>query len=46
VLDDEALARELGTRARQRTEQRFSLEVVGRQLREFLIRQGAFQRVG
>jgi glycosyltransferase involved in cell wall biosynthesis len=43
VLDDETLARALGVRARRRVEQRFSLETVGAQLRQFLISQGAFR---
>jgi len=36
VLDDAALARELGAQARRRAEEEFSLEVVGRRLREFV----------
>ena len=43
VLDDERLRRELGTRARRRVEQRFSLEVIGRQLRQFMAGRGAFR---
>jgi glycosyltransferase involved in cell wall biosynthesis len=42
LVDDERLRRELGARARRRVEQRFSLEVVGRQLREFMAARGAF----
>jgi starch synthase len=37
ILDDEAWGRELGKRARQRVEQYFSLEAVGKQLCEFLL---------
>jgi glycosyltransferase involved in cell wall biosynthesis len=40
VLDDAALGRELGRRARQRAEQAFSLEAVGRQLGDVLQRSG------
>jgi glycosyltransferase involved in cell wall biosynthesis len=36
VLDDEGWSRELGRRARRRMEACFSLEAVGKQLREFL----------
>jgi len=36
VLDDEGLARELGTRARRRAEEEYSLEVVGGRLRRFI----------
>jgi glycosyltransferase involved in cell wall biosynthesis len=36
LLDDEQRSRRLGARARQRVEQRFSLEEVGAELREFL----------
>jgi starch synthase len=36
VLDDPALALELGRRARGRAESHFSLEVVGRQLKDFI----------
>jgi glycosyltransferase involved in cell wall biosynthesis len=43
LLDDERLRRELGARARRRVEQRFSLEVVGGQLREFMVGRGAFR---
>lgn len=42
VLDDERLRQELGTRARRRVEQRFSLEMVGGQLRDFMASRGAF----
>jgi glycosyltransferase involved in cell wall biosynthesis len=42
-MDDERLRRELGAHARRRVEQRFSLEVVGRQLREFMAARGAFR---
>lgn len=38
LLDDRALRRELGMRARRRVEEYFSLEVVGRQLRDFLLK--------
>jgi len=41
LLDDAALAGELGRRARRRVEERFSLAAVGAQLREFLSRRGA-----
>jgi starch synthase len=41
VLDDEALCRELGERARRRAETRFSLEAVGEQLRNFFSSRGA-----
>lgn len=37
LLDDSMLRLELGQRARKRVEERFSLEVVGHQLREFLL---------
>lgn len=37
VLDDEALRRELGKRARSRAQECFSLEVIGKQLRDILI---------
>jgi starch synthase len=37
VLDDPALAQELGRRARRRAESHFSLEVVGRQLKDFIL---------
>jgi glycosyltransferase involved in cell wall biosynthesis len=46
VLDDERLRRELGARARRRVEQRFSLEVVGGQLRQFMAGRGAFGATG
>jgi starch synthase len=36
VLDDEALRHELGRRARCRAEEQFSLEAIGKQLRNFL----------
>lgn len=39
VLDDEAWGRELGKRARCRAENYFSSEAVGKQLRDFLLRQ-------
>jgi len=38
VLDDPAWRRELGKRARHRVEMSFSLEAVGKQLRDFLFR--------
>jgi glycosyltransferase involved in cell wall biosynthesis len=40
LLGDEAWAGELGRRARRRVESRFSLAVVGAQLRELLVRHG------
>jgi glycosyltransferase involved in cell wall biosynthesis len=46
VLDDERLNRALGERARRHAEQRFSLEVVGGQLREFMASRGAFAAQG
>lgn len=39
VLDNEALRQEWGKRARHRVEEYFSLEVVGQQLRDFLLKQ-------
>lgn len=39
VLDDEAWGRELGKRARCRVEEYFSPEAVGKQLRDFLLKQ-------
>jgi starch synthase len=36
LMADDALARTLGERGRRRVEERFSLDVVGRQLRDFL----------
>lgn len=39
LLDDEAWGRELGKRARQRAEECFSLEAIGKQLRDFLLSQ-------
>lgn len=39
VIDDEALRQEWGKRARQRVEKYFSVEVVGKQLRDFLVQQ-------
>lgn len=41
VLDDARLSTELGARARRRVEHAFSLEAVGRQLREVLLASGA-----
>ncbi len=41
VLDDEAWGRELGRRARHRAEQSFSLEKIGRKLRDFIFGQVA-----
>ena len=38
ILDDQAWGRELGKRARCRVEEYFSLEVVGRQLRDLLLK--------
>jgi glycosyltransferase involved in cell wall biosynthesis len=46
VLDDEGLNRALGERARRHAEQRFSLEVVGEQLRQFMVDRGAFAAHG
>jgi starch synthase len=43
LLDDPARARELGTRARRRVEKEFSLEVVGRRLRDFILPVGAME---
>lgn len=40
VLDDESFGRELGRRARCRVEEAFSLEAVGRQLKDVLTRTG------
>jgi starch synthase len=40
LLDDPALARELGTRARERVERGFSPEAVGARLRRVLLREG------
>jgi starch synthase len=40
LLDDDAAARILGTRARERVEQAFSLQTVGAQLHEFLRERG------
>lgn len=39
ILDDKAWGRELGERARRRIEDYFSLEAIGKQLRDFLLRQ-------
>lgn len=41
LLDDAALCRALGARARERAESGFALEVVGAQLREFLTKGGS-----
>ncbi len=38
ILDDEAWGREMGKRARRRVEECFSLEVVGKQLRDFILK--------
>lgn len=38
ILDDEAWGRELGKRAQHRVEKYFSLEAVGKQLRDFLLK--------
>jgi glycosyltransferase involved in cell wall biosynthesis len=46
LLDDERLRAELGARARQRVEERFSLEVVGAQLRQFMASRGAIRGQG
>jgi glycosyltransferase involved in cell wall biosynthesis len=43
LLDDDGLRRELGARARRRVQERFSLEVVGEQLRQFMTGRGAFR---
>jgi glycosyltransferase involved in cell wall biosynthesis len=43
LLDDHGLRRELGVRARRRVQERFSLEVVGEQLRQFMKSRGAFR---
>ncbi len=43
LLDDEPLRRALGRRARQRAETEFSLEALGRRLRTFMEKQGAFR---
>jgi glycosyltransferase involved in cell wall biosynthesis len=40
LLDDPALSRALGARARERVERSFSPEAVGAQLRRFLLREG------
>jgi glycosyltransferase involved in cell wall biosynthesis len=45
ILDDEPLRHRLSSRARRRAEDEFSLERVGRQLRSFMERRGAFQSV-
>jgi glycosyltransferase involved in cell wall biosynthesis len=42
VLDDERLRQELGKRARSRVEENFSLETVGKQLRDFLLKSTTF----
>jgi glycosyltransferase involved in cell wall biosynthesis len=42
LLDDERLRRELGERARRRVQERFSLELVGGQLRQFMTSRSAF----
>lgn len=39
VLDDEAWGREMGKRARRRVEEYFSPEAIGKQLRNFLLRE-------
>lgn len=44
LLDDRALADRLGTIARQRMEQDFSLQVVGQKLRDFLFSQAGARR--
>lgn len=41
LLDDEAWRREMGRRARRRAAERFSLEVVGQQLRTFMFQASA-----
>jgi starch synthase len=38
ILDDEAWRREMAKRARRRVEECFSLEVVGKQLRDFILK--------
>jgi glycosyltransferase involved in cell wall biosynthesis len=40
LLADDRLRKELGSRARRRAETEFSLEAVGRQLRDFFVRRG------
>ena len=45
VLDNEAWGREMGKRARCRVEECFSLEAVGQQLREFLLKKATRNRV-
>jgi len=46
LLDDEALRRDLGERARRRAESEFSLHVVGDRLRTFMEERGAFSQTG
>ena len=41
LLDDKDWSRELGKRARRRVEKHFSLDVVGQQLRRFLLNEGS-----
>jgi len=41
LLDNEQWSRQLGERARRRVEQRFSLETVGAELRDFIAGHGA-----
>jgi glycosyltransferase involved in cell wall biosynthesis len=43
LLDDDALRRELGARARRRAESEFSLQRVGSRLRAFMEERGAFR---
>ena len=43
LIDDDALARRLGDRARRRTEQEFSLDAVGARLDELLNGSGGVQ---
>ena len=45
VMDDPVWARELGARARERAVEHFSVEVVGKQLRRFIVARGAFGQV-
>jgi len=41
LLDDKALSRELGKRARRRVESHFSPDIVDQQLRRFLLDEGS-----
>jgi glycosyltransferase involved in cell wall biosynthesis len=44
LIDNPVWTRELGTRARRRVEGQFSIERVGKQLREFIGARGAFEK--